>query len=127
MSGPLPATQRGTLLAAVKATPFGWPTASLDPSCGAAPGNRRRDRSPKNGPTTKIHQSEVSTLSGDGRQLPSGDGWAPRALSRGDPGLFCLECPRQLGSACDAELCVGPGEVAFDGLDRDVEGLGDLP
>jgi len=69
MTGPLPATQRGTLLAAVKATPFGWPTASLDPSCGAATGNRRRDRSPKNGPTTKIHQSEVSTLSGDGRSF----------------------------------------------------------
>src|SRR4051794_25616244 len=31
---PLPATQRGTVLAVVKATPCGWPAASLDPSCG---------------------------------------------------------------------------------------------
>ena len=34
MTGLLPATQRGTVLAGVKATPCGWPTASLDPGCG---------------------------------------------------------------------------------------------
>ena len=41
---PASATQRGTVLAGVKATPYGWPTASLDPGCGrhrsAASGGR---------------------------------------------------------------------------------------
>jgi len=34
MTGPLPATQRGPVLAGVKAKPCGWPTASPDPGCG---------------------------------------------------------------------------------------------
>jgi transposase len=60
---PSTATQRGTALAAVKATPYGWPPASLDPSCGpqpqtpSKPGLEERVQ-------TKIRQSEVSTLSG---------------------------------------------------------------
>jgi hypothetical protein len=44
MTGPLPATQRGTVLAGVKAKPCGWPTASPDPGCGRHPANRRRNR-----------------------------------------------------------------------------------
>ena len=34
MRGLLRSAQPGTVLAGVKATPCGWPTASLDPSCG---------------------------------------------------------------------------------------------
>jgi hypothetical protein len=44
MTGPLPATQRGTVLAEVKAKPSGWPTASPDPGCGRHPANRRGTR-----------------------------------------------------------------------------------
>src|SRR4051812_48050835 len=67
MTGPLPATQRGTVLAGVKAKPFGWPAASLDPGCGRRPANRRRNRARRTGRGTKIRQSEVSTLLGDCR------------------------------------------------------------
>ena len=66
MTGPLPATQRGTVLAGVKAKPFGWPAASLDPGCGRHPANRRRTGLEER-PKTKIRQSEVSTLLGDCR------------------------------------------------------------
>ena len=69
MTGPLPATQRGAVLAGVNAKPSGWPTASVDPSCGRHPRTAAgTDR--KTGAETKIHQSEVSTLSGDGRAVP---------------------------------------------------------
>jgi hypothetical protein len=67
MTSPLPATQHGAVLAGVNAKPSGWPTASVDPSCERHPQNRRRNRPEKRGAETKIHQSEVSTLSGDGR------------------------------------------------------------
>ena len=66
MTGPLPATQRGTVLAGVKAKPCGWPTASPDPGCGRHPANRRRNRVEERA-RTKIRQFEVSTLLGDCR------------------------------------------------------------
>ena len=60
---PFPRTQHGDVLAGVKAKPSGWPTASLDTGSGcrqlAANGSRA--------PNTKIHQFQVSTLSGDCR------------------------------------------------------------
>ena len=68
MIGPLPATQRGTVLAGVNAKPCGWPAASVDPGCGRHPSNPPPEPGSKNGPRTKIRQSEVSTLSGDGRE-----------------------------------------------------------
>lgn len=34
MRGPLRSEERGTVLAGAKATPCGWPPASLDPGCG---------------------------------------------------------------------------------------------
>lgn len=42
MNDRIPRTQRDHVLADVKATPFGWPTASLDPDSGArSPGDER--------------------------------------------------------------------------------------
>jgi hypothetical protein len=70
MIGPLPATQRGAVLARVNANPCGRPTASVDPGLRAAPLEPPPEPSSKNGPGTKIRQSEVSTLSGDGRVDP---------------------------------------------------------
>ena len=75
MTGPLPATQRGTVLAGVKAKPCGWPTASPDPGCGRHPANRRRNRVEERA-RTKIRQSEVSTLLGDCRRLLT-EVWGP--------------------------------------------------
>jgi hypothetical protein len=63
---PLPATQRGAVLAGLNAKPCGWPAASVDPRCGRRPLNPPPEPGSKNGPRTKIRQSEVSTLSGDG-------------------------------------------------------------
>ena len=37
MIGPLPATQRGTVLAGVNAKPCGWPAANVDSGCGRHP------------------------------------------------------------------------------------------
>ena len=68
MTDPLPATQCGAVLAGVKAKPFGWPAASLDPGSGRRPRTAAEPGS-NNGPRTKIHQLEVSTLSGDGHTL----------------------------------------------------------
>ena len=62
---PSAATQRGTVLAGVKAKPCGWPAASLDPGCGRRPRPPSKP-GPTNEPNTKIRQSQVSTLSGDG-------------------------------------------------------------
>ena len=64
MIGPLPATQRGTVLAGVNAKPCGWPAANVDSGCGRHPQTAAGTGS-KNGPGTKIRQSEVSMLSGD--------------------------------------------------------------
>jgi hypothetical protein len=47
---PSAATQRGTVLAAVKATPCGWPPASLDPSCGRQPHNAVETRARRTSP-----------------------------------------------------------------------------
>ena len=58
--------QRGTVLAAVKAKPCGWPAASLDPQLRTAPPTPSKP-GPTNEPNTKIRQSQVSTLSGDGQ------------------------------------------------------------
>jgi len=60
--------QRGTVLAPVKAKPCGWPAASLDPSCGRRPRPPSKP-GPTNEPNTKIRQSQVSTLSGDGHLI----------------------------------------------------------
>jgi hypothetical protein len=50
MIGPLPATERGTVLAGVNAKPYGWPTASVAPRCGRHPrttaGTRLEERPP---------------------------------------------------------------------------------
>jgi hypothetical protein len=53
----LPPLQHDVVLAAVKATPSGWPPASLDPTCGRRPGAASG--------TKEIHQFQVSTVSGD--------------------------------------------------------------
>ena len=37
MSPPLPPAQHGAVLTGLKATPSGWPPASLDPACGRLP------------------------------------------------------------------------------------------
>ena len=62
----LPRTQHGRVLAGVKATPDGWPPASLDPGSGrdptAAAGSVGRG--------TRIKQIQVSTLSGDCQLSP---------------------------------------------------------
>src|SRR5260370_34712323 len=54
----------------------------------------------------------------------------PRRLAslRGShPGLFCIEGLGKLTAAADAELAVGPGQVSLDGLEGDVEKVGDFP
>jgi hypothetical protein len=66
--GPLPATERGTVLAGVNAKPLRVAYGQRCPRLRAAPSNHRRNQARKTAPRTKIRQSEVSTLSGDGRQ-----------------------------------------------------------
>lgn len=44
MTGPRPPAQHGVVLAGVKATPSGWPPASLDPGSGRAPISSDRER-----------------------------------------------------------------------------------
>jgi hypothetical protein len=51
----------GVVLAGLKATPYGWPTASLDP------GSRRRGPHPAEGQQHTNHKNQVSTVSGDCR------------------------------------------------------------
>jgi hypothetical protein len=52
MSTPLPPAQHGAVLTGVKATPSGWPPASLDPGCGrrtpAATGSPAQGENPTN-------------------------------------------------------------------------------
>src|SRR5215470_5540548 len=50
----------------------------------------------------------------------------PAALEGRHPRFFGIEHPVELLAAGDAELAVGAGEVAFDGLDRHVQLLRDL-
>jgi hypothetical protein len=56
---PAPRTECGPVHAGVKAKPFGWTTASLDPNCGWAPYAGRGS------PAARIQQNQVSTVSGD--------------------------------------------------------------
>jgi Integrase core domain len=69
-SGSMPQRrQHGAVLAGVQAKPSGWPTASLDTSCG------RRRSAPVGGQTeedqqNKIHLTTVSTETGDCRTSP---------------------------------------------------------
>ena len=51
----LPVVKATPVLAGVNAKPSGWPTASVDPSCGRHPQNHRRNRLKKRGTETKIH------------------------------------------------------------------------
>lgn len=55
----LPRTEHDPVLAGVKATPFGWPAASLDPDCGRGP------QAASGSPAARIRQNQVSTVSGD--------------------------------------------------------------
>ncbi|MGH9259624.1 MAG: hypothetical protein ACRD08_06955, partial [Acidimicrobiales bacterium] len=48
MSTPLPPAQHGAVLAGIKATPSGWPPASLDPDRGRTPNSSDRERQRKN-------------------------------------------------------------------------------
>ena len=50
----------------------------------------------------------------------------PASLEGRHPRFFRIEHAVELLAAGDAELAVGAGEVAFDGLDRHVQLLGDL-
>ena len=96
MTGPLPATQRGTVLAGVKAKPFGWPAASLDPGCGRHPANRRRTGLEER-PKTKIRQSEVSTLLGDCRLFQQAQGVGQRLGEPSSPTqVVAGSTPRQV-------------------------------
>lgn len=56
----LPRAQHDGVLAGVKATPCGWPPASLDTDSG----RRRFAVSGSESPKTKIHQFQVSTVQG---------------------------------------------------------------
>lgn len=56
--------QYGAVLAGIKATPFGWPPASLDPGCG-----RRTPAATGSAAEAGIRQIQVSTVSGDWLRL----------------------------------------------------------
>lgn len=56
----LPLTQRGAVLARVKAKPSGRPTAGLDPASGRRPNTPSGSK-----PKIMNHKSQVSTVSGD--------------------------------------------------------------
>ena len=62
MNDRIPHSQRDHVLIDVKARPSRWPTASLDPDSGRGP-------QPTSGmpACSRIHKSQVSTLSGDCR------------------------------------------------------------
>ena len=66
MIGPVPATQRGAVLAGVNAKPCGRPAAGVDPGLRAAPLEPAAGTRLEEPTQNKIRQSEVSTLSGDG-------------------------------------------------------------
>ena len=119
MTGPLPATQRGAVLAGVNANPSGWPAASVDPRCGRHPLNPPPEPGSKNGPRTKIRQSEVSTLSGDGQRIRAGSRWSV--------------CPRRHDSAhsspTTATSAAGgrpTSRTSAEQLDRNVEAFDGL-
>jgi hypothetical protein len=59
MNNRLPRTQHDPVLAGVKATPSGWPPASLDPDSG------RGHSAASGSPWHTIRQIQVSTVSGD--------------------------------------------------------------
>ena len=59
MTPGLPRTECDPVLAGVKAKPFGWPTASLDPDSG------RRPNAASGSPAARTKQNQVSTVSGD--------------------------------------------------------------
>ena len=62
MSAVLPPAQQCAVLAGIKATPSGWPPASLDPGSGRAP--QAASGRPAN---NRNNKTEVSTVSGDCR------------------------------------------------------------
>jgi hypothetical protein len=62
MNDRIPRSQRDHVLVDVKAQPSGWPTASLDPDSGRGP--KARSGMPA---YNRIHNSQVSTVSGDCR------------------------------------------------------------
>jgi hypothetical protein len=62
MNDRIPRSQRDHVLVDVKAQPSGWPTASLDPDSGR--GRKARSGMPA---YNRIHNSQVSTVSGDCR------------------------------------------------------------
>jgi len=61
--------QHDAVLTAVKAKPFGWPAASLDPGSGRRPSTRTSSRGPT-GATEQDPPIQVFMLSGDCRSLP---------------------------------------------------------
>lgn len=61
MTNRLPRTKHDPVLAGVKATPFGWPTASPDPGSGRGP------TAASGSPLSTITQNQASTVSGDCR------------------------------------------------------------
>ena len=61
MNDRIPRTKRDHVLVDVKATPFGWPTASLDPDSGRGP------RATSGIPAPQDPQFQASTESGDCR------------------------------------------------------------
>jgi hypothetical protein len=62
MSAVLPPAQQCAVLAGIKATPSGWPPASLDPGTG-----RRTPAATGSTAEAGIRQIQVSTVSGDCR------------------------------------------------------------
>src|SRR5690349_22944863 len=101
--GPSAATQRGTVLAAVKATPCGWPAASLDPSCGRQPPNAVETRARRTSPRPRsvnlrsprfrgmaTHEPGVGALVGE-QTLQGQDGFGPPPGGREGGGADQLE------------------------------------
>ena len=62
--------QHVAVLTAVKATPCGWPTATLDPGSGRRPSTRTKSKSRRK-ITPQDPPIQVSTLSGDCRGATS--------------------------------------------------------
>ena len=83
----LPHIEDGPVLAGVKATPSGWPAASLDPGSGRDPG------AVSGSPLHTIQQIQVSTLSGDCRHHHSSG--SPARAQAADPhtGPEMQRCP----------------------------------
>ena len=90
MIGPLPATQRGTVLAGVNAKPYGWPAASVDPGCGRHPrtaaGTRLEERTQDQDPPIRglhafggwpVENAAPLGVSADLDPCPSGVASAP--------------------------------------------------